>query len=454
MILGNRRDKTREHKKIMQNSINYGHTEQIISPQRYRSPFDIPGAIRDRFVDMLVISIPIMRFVEFKIVGRLFLTEIILICLLPILLFNNRTLLTTPLPKMMILLLSVWLVGQIATDLIRHTPFADFMRGWAKIGITLINFSALYILTFGKRRRIVLFAIGLALGGILCYYFNPNIYAEDYPWKFGVGESLTWLLIILACGVKVRWFFLRISIISFAIAVNLYLGFRSYAGICFLTATYVFFQRLWVLKDAKKINLSLKNLVVIGLAFFFTSFIFLKTYGYMAQQGMLGEKARQIYEQQAHGALGLLIGGRSEILVSIHAIIDSPIIGHGSWAKDYRYADTLVYLKRVLGYYPGQSNELGLIPTHSHLFGAWVEAGILGAVFWIWVLSLPIRGMAMLIRIKEVLTPLFVFFGFLLIWHVLFSPFGAELRFIIPYCIVVMMRLLPPRGKRTQQLKW
>ncbi len=75
-----------------------------------------------------------------------------------------------------------------------------------QIGITLINFPALYILTFGKRRRIVLFAIGLALGGILCYYFNPNIYAEDYPWKFGVGESLTWLLIILACGVKVRWF--------------------------------------------------------------------------------------------------------------------------------------------------------------------------------------------------------------------------------------------------------
>jgi hypothetical protein len=403
---------------------------------------------------MLVFSIPIMRFVEFKMVGRLFLTEIILICLLPILLFNNRTLLTTPLPKMMMLLLSVWLAEQIATDLIRHTPFVDFIRGWAKIAITIINFSALYILTFGKRRRIVLFTIGLALGGILCYYFNPHIYAADYPWKFGVGESLTWLVIISVCGVKARWFFLRISIISFAIAVNLYLGFRSYAGICFLTATYVFFQRLWILKDAKKINLSLKNLVVIGLVFFAVSFIFLKTYGHMARQGMLGENARQKYEQQAGGELGLLIGGRSEILVSFRAIMDSPIIGHGSWAKDYRYVNELIYLKRVLGYSPGQSNELGLIPTHSHLFGAWVEAGILGAVFWIWVLSLPIRGMVMIIGVKENFTPLFVFFGFLLIWHVLFSPFGAELRFIIPYCIVVMMSLLPPRSRRKHFVRW
>ncbi len=94
---------------------------------------------------------------------------------------------------MMLILLSVWLAGQIVTDLIRHIPFEDYIRGWAKIGITIINFSAVFILTFGNRRRIVLYAIGLALGGILGYYFNPNIYAEDYPWKFGVGESLTWL---------------------------------------------------------------------------------------------------------------------------------------------------------------------------------------------------------------------------------------------------------------------
>jgi O-antigen ligase len=169
---------------------------------------------------------------------------------------------------------------------------------------------------------------------------------------------------------------------------------------------------------------------------------------------MLGENARQKYEQQAGGELGLLIGGRSEILVSFRAIMDSPIIGHGSWAKDYRYVNELIYLKRVLGYSPGQSNELGLIPTHSHLFGAWVEAGILGAVFWIWVLSLPIRGMVMIIGVKENFTPLFVFFGFLLIWHVLFSPFGAELRFIIPYCIVVMMSLLPPRSRRKHFVRW
>lgn len=412
------------------------------------------SALRDRFIDILVISIPLMSFLEIKIVGRLFASEIILICLFPILLFNKHNVLKAPMAKMMVLLLSGWLASQIVTDLIRHIPFEDYIRGWAKIGITLINFSALYILIYGNRRRIVLYTVGIALGGILSFYFNPNIYAADYPWKFGMGESLTWLLIIYVCWFRARWILLRIGILVFTCALNLYMGYRSYAGICFLTAVYLFIQWLWNIKDKQKVKFTSKNLLLIVLACIAASFIFLKTYEHMAQQGILGEKARQIYEQQVSGELGLLIGGRSEILVSCRAIMESPIIGHGSWAKDYRYANELIYLKRMLGYYPGKSNDLGLIPSHSHLFGAWVEAGIVGAVFWVWVLSLPIRGMVMLIRTNEMLTPLFAFYSFLLIWHILFSPFGAELRFMIPYYIIVMMSFLPPRGNRKQQLRW
>ena len=96
---------------------------------------------------------------------------------------------------------------------------------------------------------------------------------------------------------------------------------------------FVFLQYLGAGEDTKKLKLSLKSISLVGLASIAATFIFLKTYEHMARQGMLGEKARQIYEQQAHGALGLLIDGRSEILASIHAIMDSPIVGRGSWAK-------------------------------------------------------------------------------------------------------------------------
>lgn len=50
----------------------------------------MPRAIKERFFDLLIILIPLMSFLEFKIVGRLFATEIILICLFPILLFTKH----------------------------------------------------------------------------------------------------------------------------------------------------------------------------------------------------------------------------------------------------------------------------------------------------------------------------------------------------------------------------
>ena len=246
---------------------------------------------------------------------------------------------------------------------------------------------------------------------------------------------------------------MRTVIVSLASMLNLYMGYRSYSGICFLTVMYLFLQWLWSIKGTQRAKLSLKYLLLIGIVILTASFIFIKGYGYMARRSLLGEKARQIYEQQARGDLGLLIGGRSEILVSIRAIMDSPIIGHGSWAKAYSYSNTLVYLKRILGYYPITYDNLGLIPTHSHLFGAWVEAGILGAVFWIWILSLPIRGLSRLICTKDILTPLVAFLSFLLIWDILFSPYGAELRIMTPYYIIVMMSLFQSQVKKKHQSK-
>jgi len=201
-------------------------------------------------------------------------------------------------------------------------------------------------------------------------------------------------------------------------------------------------QWLYSQKSALRNDFSLKKKVFVGLVIMFMGFIFINGYEYVAQKGILGEKNLQKYESQASGNLGILIGGRSEILVSVYAIRDSPIIGHGSWAKDHRYADMLMYLKSVLGYTSAEPGEEGLIPSHSHIFGAWVEAGILGAVFWIWVLSLPIRVLTGSYRTKEPLSPLIIFFSFILIWDILFSPYGAERRFITPYYIIVMMSFL------------
>jgi hypothetical protein len=438
----------------MKNIANYINTGQMPSVQEFPYQADMRQALHIRFVDMLVFVIPMLRFLEIEIVGRLFATDIILIGLFPFLILVKGHRLGDQMPRMLIILCFLWLFGQATTDLIRQTPFDDWSRGCAKIAVTLINFSTLYLLIYGNRRRILLFALGFAAGGILKFYFNPGVYSEAHPWKFGIGPSITLVLLILCVTnhfLRVR--FLPLLVVLFLVFFNLYMGSRGTAGICFLTMVYMVLQWLYGHKAIINFKFSIKNMVMIGLGIMLMGSIFIQGYGYLACRGLLGEGERQKYFLQVSGDFGLFLGGRGEIVASIHAIMDSPIIGHGSWAKDYKYADMYVYLKHIMGYHAVyRPDKLGLIPSHSHLFGGWVEAGILGAVFWIWVLSLPIRMVARLYRTKEPLTTFIVFISFGLIWNIFFSPFAGVSRFIIPYHIILIMSFLPGQVSKNRDI--
>jgi len=80
-----------------------------------------------------------------------------------------------------------------------------------------------------------------------------------------------------------------------------------------------------------------------------------------------------------------------------------------------------------------------LIPTHSHLFGAWVEAGVLGAVFWLWTLALVASVLPRLHRLADGRVALVAFLGVSFLWDIVFSPFGAERRLVVPFYLVVFL---------------
>ena len=168
---------------------------------------------------------------------------------------------------------------------------------------------------------------------------------------------------------------------------------------------------------------------------------------------MLGERSRDKYEtQSALGDIGILLGGRSESLVTVQAIQDSPLIGHGSWAKDRYYAE----LRQLMLYRLGFVNrfiepETDLIPTHSHLLGSWVEAGIGGALFWVGVLGLIIAALRRLYASDDPLRPYLVFLMFLFIWDILFSPFGAQRRLTNGFLMVAALFALKASAMNWRQ---
>ena len=401
-------------------------------------------------LDAVAFLAPLLRFVQIDILGRLYLTDLLLAGLLLFLLLRSGRRLSARLPRTAILLLAVWLLAQVVTDLVRGSAFHDYARGWAMIGFTLINFCALYLLLTGKPKRLVLFAAGAALGQIVGYFIAPNDYALGDPWKFGYGTGVSWLLVLLAVGFATgqRMGSLWPSIVLlFVAALNIFMGFRSAGGIAFLAACYLAAQAVRGTRSTAT-RMRPRQLFVLGTVAALGAWGFLQLYEYSISAGWLGEEAQQKYAMQAAGKYGLVLGGRSEIMVSGLAVLESPVIGHGSWAKDCRYASLYVELKREAGYFPGEENEKCLIPAHSHLMGAWVQAGVLGAVFWVWVLTLPVRALTRLYTTRERLTPLVALLAFGLIWDIFFSPFAGERRFMTPFYIVLMMSYLPTGTKR------
>ena len=384
--------------------------------------------------------IPSLVWIEFQLIGRIFAPELILTALLPFLLWTRGGILRNRLPVTFLLLALFWLVAQITTDLVRDSAFVDFSRGWARVAFTMVNFCSLYLLLYGHPQRMVLFAFGWAAGEVMRSVLGPELYL-DYTlmWKFYMGVPVTLAGVLLCQHRLLRriWFAPSLALLLLGV-YSMSLGSRALAGVALLACFYVFAQQLAQKRRKRPARRSVISTLVVSVTIFISIAGSLAIYQISASSGYLGEQARQIYETQGAGNFGILLGGRPEIYGSAQAVIDSPILGHGSWARDREYAMSVLDLDRF-GYRLWVDEEQDLIPAHSHLMGAWVQAGIMGMAFWSWVLILVCRVLLHIRHVHEPFLPMVAFIGFLILWDIAFSPFGAERRFLTPFYLVVFM---------------
>jgi hypothetical protein len=122
--------------------------------------------------------------------------------------FSQKSgLLRNPLVKSIILFGAIWLAAQIMTDLVRSTPRVDMLRGWVSISFFLMEFMGLYMLVSGSTKRLKIFLLGYAFGGLLQPVVLPNSYSIALPWKFGYAFPITLSLLLLItyfCGSNIR----------------------------------------------------------------------------------------------------------------------------------------------------------------------------------------------------------------------------------------------------------
>ena len=280
-------------------------------------------------LDIWSFAVPAVSFVQINVVGNLMASEILMLVMLPWL-WGIRG--RPAMPRYLVVLWAGWLMSQIATDMVVGSAPADFARGWAAITFGLTNFAAIVVLssTPGRAR---LFALGLALSGLLGYVFYPDVYAVSDPWKWALATPIGLIVLAgLSGSAGGRWPWVRVAVIGLFGVLNLLLGARSYGGLMLFTACYLVIGALGGRRSGNQRPSFVR--AVAGLVFLVMVVVgVLQGYDVAASEGWLGQAAQTKYYSQS-GEFGVLLGGRSEVLASSQAIIRFPdtwsrIMGQG-----------------------------------------------------------------------------------------------------------------------------
>ncbi|MDB1113987.1 hypothetical protein [Pseudomonas extremaustralis] len=327
----------------------------------------------------------------------------------------------------------IWAVCQFISDQVNQSDAVDSIKGVGAPLIFLCTFIALSIYFDQDNRRLPSFLLGAYLGTIPQFILLPTEYFLNNAWKWGIGQ-----LVIGLFATIYTFFIARKKNAHLILLVFIFSTFSLFNDSRSMAIFPVIAVMAYILLSRKKFAAALKSFKgkfaatkMIFLIFAFLlliNAIFTAIFSSDWVLDKLPETSAKKFQMQASGEYGALLGGRSEMLVSIGAFLDKPLLGHGSWAKDTDgYQDKLTALKFALGY--SEKDEANyntdLIPVHSYLMGGLVWAGVGGGLFWIimcrWLLIEFIKNFNLL--------GFYFYNGIIeIFWNILFSPFGASAR--------------------------
>jgi hypothetical protein len=347
------------------------------------------------------------------------------------------------------ILMVLWLLNQIVTDIYRGTQWYAWMRGDAEIIFFAADLLFLSMLIGDNDRRKVIFLASWAVVAILQVRFHPTQDNLESPWKFGYSWGVN-LFAVFLCSYLCnrRQNLLAIAVLGTAIGINLKNDFRSpilLMALSLALAGPVIPEQIGPWRVLPPLG-SKRRLVLLLILALLASLGSQALVLALSKSGVLGEEAQEKNEFQSHVKGGLLVGGRPEIIASAQAVWDSPILGHGSWAQDSKYVDilldTMIENGEELDADTIEESTADYIPAHSYLMGAWVWAGIFGAVFWIYIFWLVAKGIVVAALRRPPFALLYIYMFGQIAWAILFSPFGVTARIMTAFVLLMVLDVL------------
>jgi hypothetical protein len=313
----------------------------------------------------------------------------------------------------------------------------------AAFAVYLVGFT---VLTGRSVESIAMVLAGIAVGTVGFFVFEGIAYTQSgsflFFWKYGIAHAVTILVLFGLTATRLPQFAQPVALALLGLA-SLGLNFRSHALVCFLAAATLFVHRLLGSRVGR--GWQFAGIIVFGLVFAYVMPI-------VARAGWFGQTLqRKTIEQQALD-LPILMAGRTELPMTITAILERPLLGWGS-AMNLTpgvYAEA-EHLAIRMGYDPTfpffrywRLPPKDYSAMHSILLGAWSEGGILAAVLPAWLLVACI-GVVWNYRRFGRWAPLVLTVALQGIWDLLYAPWTYNM--IAEYaCIALLFCAVHFRG--------
>lgn len=413
---------------------------------------------RDRATDCLLFLIGCFSKTHITLIGSLGISEVFILLFAPIIFIRNVNLFRREKVMTLINLAFFWFVGAFISDLAIGSPFPVAIRGIAHPLMLLSSIICIYPLLRKDLDGLKWIILGFAFSEIISIFaFQSHLSGGIEAGSAEaidkvVGYKLFWVGKATAIGeLPIKgWYFEMPGIYSKFVP----LGLATFALASGARSEFLAQMVSWILlmmggKNIRRIQNMGRRTVYLLLALMVLGPVAKTIYKTAAKSGWMGEseeKKLEVQTKTGDSALKLIMSGRSDFFVSLLAALDRPILGWGSHAIDYNdyYAD---FLRRFGDAEDAQKYELQLqmsngvhfLPMHSHVTGFWAWHGIMGLVFWLYALWLIT---ATLMKRIGVYPP---YFGYLalvipiMVWHILFSPFGlrTDKALLLVVCVIV-----------------
>jgi hypothetical protein len=328
-------------------------------------------------------------------------------------------------------------VAYMASDIVNRNTFQNSLRGLARCAFLCVDVLGVYVVTKSRLSRLQVLVTGYALAQIAWTLLQLDVTGVTAAWKFGFALPLTILLVVFVPRLLRGTMFPSAAALLALGFVHMCLDYRSLAGVCMAVSAALAFRELDRLLRGTS-RLLVGSFAAIGLIII-TVNVYLLTQSEFSSRRAQGNAAR--------------IAG---IATTLDAIRQSPLIGRGSWAYGDSFGSEYdsIYFELTGRRYLAQRSSDEQFGAHSQLLQSWYEAGILAAVYFIYLAVSLVRSLwRAIFRLPvDIYSPLVLQLLLLSTWHVLLSPFAGNHRLWIGLCTSTIA-ILYRQYKQMEQLQ-